>query len=790
MKLYSKIKLFLITYLLLTAPTYSSLFDKPYLGIEFSEYQHPTINGVLISSILPNSSAANSELKKNDIIFMLDFNFLPTKNKVGFVKDFISNKKQIGDLLYLNILRSSIEISKKINDKFINVDFGFNDVKNTIMDGPYNTSELFNFNKTLVSKKLLLELGPHPNLSQTTPNVYINSFQSSGISIFSPFYDTFFDFLATRNMYEKRLYSLRQEHLIKEFWDDSLRINNTRYLNVNFNKSNSFLKALKHDFISLTPKSSYSKLSKMIDVPIDTYNHLQMPTSFNFSDHINHIEKLLNLGLFHLNLALEELSKDEILKLESYIPQLTDYLKQNFVISNADLPNIPFEILDISKKINFKQLFLGYSYIQQLTSMEWLDNFEESIYLYRNNQYKHPGIAGNIIYYKEFSNGLNIVVGDVQDNVYSNDFSIIVDIGGNDLYRNNAAGFFKGSSINILIDFQGNDTYSSTQDYSQAASFLGYSLLIDTKGNDTYRAKQLSQANAFYGCSLLSDLSGNDSYLSNEFSQGVAFFGVSILYDSIGNDSYYSGHFSQGVGLPSGLGAVLDIEGDDKYQLGNQYLNALKHKGIYKGAGQGFGFGFKHIASGGIGILYDKKGNDSFEAGNFSLGSAYYYGLGIFMNIYGDDTYKTSRYSLGSAAHSSTGLFSDFSGDDYYMPLFGYSLALSTGFSSAYFLDAEGDDTYDCKGDIYLLGASRINSFSFFNDKSGSDTYCNYAINTPPFLNDTDSNSLSIFLDEGGQYDKYHNSFENNQIKKLNSSFIFLDLEESLHNFKTLNSDN
>ena len=113
-----------------------------------------------------------------------------------------------------------------------------------------------------------------------------------------------------------------------------------------------------------------------------------------------------------------------------------------------------------------------------------------------------------------------------------------------------------------------------------------------------------------------------------DFGQGMGFFGLGAVVDRLGNDWYESDLFSQAVGLPMGIGMVQDTAGNDRYFLGGRDRSTYGTPGIFKGAGQGFGFGFRSFLSGGIGMLYDAEGDDWYNAGNFAQGAGYAYGAG------------------------------------------------------------------------------------------------------------------------------------------------------------------
>ena len=116
-----------------------------------------------------------------------------------------------------------------------------------------------------------------------------------------------------------------------------------------------------------------------------------------------------------------------------------------------------------------------------------------------------------------------------------------------------------------------------------------------------------------------------------------------------------------------------------------------------EGAGdQGIMFGIRHISSGGIGFLYDYKGNDFYESGNFSQGTGYFYGLGLLIDDMGSDRHIGSRYSIASSAHSALGILINNKGNDSYQTLYGSSMGIAWDNSNSFFLDESGNDVYDC----------------------------------------------------------------------------------------------
>ncbi|MBD0305831.1 MAG: hypothetical protein ICV76_04680, partial [Nitrospiraceae bacterium] len=70
----------------------------------------------------------------------------------------------------------------------------------------------------------------------------------------------------------------------------------------------------------------------------------------------------------------------------------------------------------------------------------------------------------------------------------------------------------------------------------------------------------------FAGIGLLHDRAGRDRYIGSRLTQGAAIGGLGLLIDDEGNDLYTGFQYAVGFGGPLGVGAVLDVKGDDSYQ--------------------------------------------------------------------------------------------------------------------------------------------------------------------------------------------------------------------------------
>jgi hypothetical protein len=136
-----------------------------------------------------------------------------------------------------------------------------------------------------------------------------------------------------------------------------------------------------------------------------------------------------------------------------------------------------------------------------------------------------------------------------------------------------------------------------------------------------------------------------------------------------------------------GVGAVIDITGDDYYQCGVTYPSAYNAQDtptgkpgdpLYQydcfglGAGSGERIPTKKLEwhayslAGGWGLLLDIEGHYHYDSANFSQGQGYFWGAGMKLDLDGDDEHQAARYGHGASAHFGIGLFIDRHGDDRY----------------------------------------------------------------------------------------------------------------------------
>jgi hypothetical protein len=376
-------------------------------------------------------------------------------------------------------------------------------------------------------------------------------------------------------------------------------------------------------------------------------------------------------------------------------------------------------ILEISMKVDRSRLFNAFTPLLSFLTRENLTLLKEDL-IKRFGSNKGP------ILYEAMTPIGKVIVGGCGPNTYTEDAALILDLGGDDLFLNNAGGTRPGIPIALVIDWGGANRYISSEKFSQGAGVFGGGFLIDLGGNATFISSDGSQGAGFWGIGLLYHGDGNGVYTARKFSQGTGQMGIGLIVNRRGDDRYICSYGGQGLGLFGGAGVLIDEGGNDYYQLGGlepDFRDPLKST---VSMGQGFGLGVraegdKNGVPGGIGMLIDGEGNDTYIADYFAQGASYYFGLGILNDMAGDDQYISGRYSQGAGIHSSVGVLIDQSGNDFYYASFGVAQGMGHDFGVGYFEDDGGDDHY--WGGNLVQGAATNGGLGIFIDLQGNDQY-------------------------------------------------------------------
>jgi len=363
-----------------------------------------------------------------------------------------------------------------------------------------------------------------------------------------------------------------------------------------------------------------------------------------------------------------------------------------------------------------------------------------------------PEIASGDIWYYERSPIGDVIVGGTGQTVYRGNFAVIIDFGGDDQYLGNAGGNLEGElPVAICIDLGGDDLYLPSRDGAVGAGSLGVGVLIDRGGDDIYRAKSRGLGSGWIGVGFLVDMKGDDKYLGDTFVQGAGFIGVGFLGDYGGNDVYSAAVYSQGFGFVGGFGYVEEGEGNDFYLVQPKYIDLFRSDlPRFLSMSQGLGLGYRPDYSGGIGIISELSGNDTYVADVFGQGASYWYSIGSIVDRCGNDTYKAYDYGQGAGIHISIGVLLDCTGDDSYISK-GVSQGEGHDLGVGYLLDGQGNDTYSACD--LSQGAASHHGIGILMDEDGDDGYLSKDRETTKGHGrfSYGYGSVGIFLDLGGE---------------------------------------
>jgi hypothetical protein len=339
-----------------------------------------------------------------------------------------------------------------------------------------------------------------------------------------------------------------------------------------------------------------------------------------------------------------------------------------------------------------------------------------------------PDVEGGVVYTGMTRWG-RAVIGGPNDNTYHGDFAIIVDLGGDDRYYSRSGGAvgYLGSPLSAVVDLEGDDLYSSDKIFSMGSAVFGVGALMDVRGDDTYRATHYSFGTGVYGVGMMYDGSGDDLYDGGFCVQGAGNFGYGLQIDMEGSDTYRSHNWAQGFGSVWGHGLLADYGGSDIYYAGGRYIHHPLLPHDHRSFAQGFGMGWRPYAGGGVGLLYDKNGNDFYNAEVFAQATSYWYSVGMLLDRAGSDRYLAAQYAQASGIHLAVGILVDSDGDDHYVSKYGPGQGEGHDFAVGVLLDKHGEDSYCMSGG---QGIGLTNSVGIFIDCEGKDTYATKERNT------------------------------------------------------------
>ncbi len=378
-------------------------------------------------------------------------------------------------------------------------------------------------------------------------------------------------------------------------------------------------------------------------------------------------------------------------------------------------------------------------------TMRYLYPLDPRTYLMRINTDAFPKGKPVIVETK----GGRIGIGTLGNDEWTGDFTMLIDPGGDDHYKDCRIGAAYGTAdrtFGYFADMGGNDFYDcGNVDITLGAAVLGIAAFFDLgNGNDRYIGGAMTMGAAAGGVAIFYDEGGTDRYEGTSYTQGAAGFGIGIMVDDstgeapavptdietreelvdagFDNDNYTAYVNAQAFSRTLGVAVCSNKRGNEVYHAGGVYLHAPLFQDHYQSFSQGFSIGERDIDyAGGIAYIIDYSGNDRYLGDVYNQGVGYWYSAGLLWDGAGNDTYEMAQYGQGSGIHLAVGGVVDCAGTDTYVMHSGLGQGGSHDYAASIMHDRGGDDHY--MGMTSCNGTGLTNAVGIFIDRSGNDTY-------------------------------------------------------------------
>ncbi len=433
--------------------------------------------------------------------------------------------------------------------------------------------------------------------------------------------------------------------------------------------------------------------------------------------------------------AMAPLEKAEIRELQSYLVPV--FCTQNQVGHTVADRGTGRRLCDLIEKINRVSLLAAAEALTPLSDPRLLEQLKALPY---DGDLVVPGVTGRVLAKIDTPAG-SIIVGGKERNTYQldkmRDAAAVIDLGGGDTFYEGTVGLDR--PVLVVIDLGGDNVYQGHQAGIQGGAVLGVSMLLNVGGNNTYEALDVAQGSALAGVGIQIDYGSHNRYRGLRRVQGQALGGVGILIGRGGKNDYHAAMWAQGFGNPLGFGLLDNVVGDNHYYCGGMWRDSYPETPGYEGWGQGVGAGLRQIADGGIGVILDGGGENTYEFDYLSHGGGYWCGLG-FARDFGGNTKRLitrtaydggprtqpsfQRFGCGWGCHYSLGFLFDDSGDDEYEgTIMGTGMAWDC--SMGVLCDFGGNDHYKATGGL-TQGTGAQMGFGILFDYGGEDHYEGY----------------------------------------------------------------
>ena len=486
--------------------------------------------------------------------------------------------------------------------------------------------------------------------------------------------------------------------------------------------------------------------------------------------------------------ALAPLDKSEIQQLQTYlVPVLSTQNQVGHTLSDRGTGR---QLCDLMEKMDRSSLLAAAEALAPIADVRFLEQLKS---LPEDGDVKVAGVTGRVVAKIDTPSGA-IIVGGKEPNTYEldkmRDVAAVIDLGGGNTYYEGTVGVDR--PVLLVITLGGNNRFSGTQPGIQGGAVLGVSMLLTLGDNNVYEAQDIAQGSALAGVGIQIDYGANNRYRGIRRLQGQALGGVGILIGRGGRNDYHAALWAQGMGGPLGFGLLDNVKGNNHYYCGGMWRNSdYPETPGYEGWGQGVGGGLRAVACGGVGVILDGGGENTYEFDYLSHGGGYWCGLG-FARDFGGNTKRLitrtaynggprayesyGRFNCGWGCHYAMGFLFDDSGDDVYEGTI-MGLGMAWDCSMGVLCDFAGNDHYKATGGI-VQGSGAQMGFGILFDYKGDDVYEGYnqAYANPGIsyhhLPECGGN-FSFLIDYGGK-DTYGCGAENNSYNQRGDSGGFL----------------
>lgn len=213
--------------------------------------------------------------------------------------------------------------------------------------------------------------------------------------------------------------------------------------------------------------------AKKIDVDYSSNNFFEFPSDLTLDTFLDSLLQLVQKAASIREEAFLKLSKEEMDFLfsysKTYLPGTTDVTSEETgkEISEQE-ENELLRFLKLALKVDYKKLFYSSQIMLHafdVNTIERLKKLKTSKEKFFISDIKQTNIvSGDVILNKKTEFG-RIIIGGPGQTIYRGNSAIIIDLGGDDIYYNNAGSSTQESPISILVDLSGNDKYISTQPF-------------------------------------------------------------------------------------------------------------------------------------------------------------------------------------------------------------------------------------------------------------------------------------------------------------------------------------